>query len=80
MTALYRVLEPLRHDGVDYAPDGVVTLGPATATALVVAGVVTTLPPASASEGQGEGEAPAAPLRPTSGKGAAGRRVAPTPA
>lgn len=62
MTAIYRVLEPLRHDGVDYAPDGVVVLAIATATALVVSGVITTLPPAPpAGDSQDEGVATAPP-------------------
>lgn len=39
-----RVLEPLRHDGVDYPPEGVVTLGPATAAGLIAAGVLAPLP------------------------------------
>ncbi|MBK8638034.1 MAG: hypothetical protein IPN92_06990 [Chromatiaceae bacterium] len=64
MTALYRVLEPLRHDGVDYAPEGVVTLDTPTAAPLVLAGVVAVLP---------------AVERPTRGQGAAGRRAAPAP-
>lgn len=61
MTATtYQVLEPLRHDGVDYAPEDVVALDPPTAAPLVIAGVVAVLPMAA---------------RPTSGKGAAGRRA-----
>lgn len=56
---VFRVREPLRHDGVDYAPDDVVVMDAATAAPLVTAGVVV--------------------ARPTSGKGAAGRRAAPAP-
>lgn len=84
--SVFRVREPLRHDGVDHDPGDVVTLGPATATALVAAGVITTLPPASPAEAGAGGEelATTAPrlatARAASGKGAAGRRVAPTPA
>lgn len=39
-----RVLEPLRHDGVDYAPEGVVALDSATAAGLIAAGVLAPLP------------------------------------
>lgn len=59
---VFRVREPLRHDGVDYAPDDVVVMDAATAAPLVAAGVVAARP---------------ATARPTSGKGAAGRRAAP---
>jgi len=62
MMASYRVLEPLRHDGVDYAPDGVVELVSATATALVAGGVVAALPPAPpAVDGPDDGVATAPP-------------------
>ena len=61
-TQPFRVLEPLRHDGVDYAPGGMVVLAIATAPPLVVSGVITTLPPASpAGDGQAEGVATAPP-------------------
>lgn len=66
MTATtYQVLEPLRHDGQDYAPGDLIDLAADPGLPLVASGVVAVQP---------------ATERPTSGKGAAGRRVPPTPA
>ena len=61
MTATtYQVLEPLRHDGGDYAPGDLIHLVDDPGLALVAAGVLA-LPAIRVGGGEGEGAVPAAP-------------------
>lgn len=58
MKTAYRVLEPLRHDGTDYAPGATVDLETTAASSLLSAGVVEGPASAEAPDEEGEPEVP----------------------